>query len=589
MKLLSGICILLVISFVSNAQNALTGTWVTNSGVSSITRGDGKIFLGGNFNWIGPSYGSAEAVFNSTLTYDDSYPRVGQNLQDAVADDAGGWYISSHNRIYHLKADKTIDELDVNVNGFINTIEKVGNILYIGGSFPEINTVARGNLAAFDLTTNTLTNWDPGANSYVNTIVASGTTIYAGGAFTTIGGQARLRIAALDASTALATSWNANVASGNAVVYAIVVDAGAVYFGGGFSNVGGGTPSRTNFAAVNTTTGALLPFNPRPNSLVYNLLLDGSTMYMAGNFTQVAATTKNKFAAMDVGTGAFTSLAVTFNDNAEVTSLAIDGQKLFLGGTFTKINNEDRPWLAAVNKTTGVLEPMDDAKVSEAPYRLVVSAGKILALADDYFIGVAGETTSFVVALDEDTGQSVAWTPELPALASDEYPARMDLHYQDNRVYYLQTVYYAPDGYYESVLGALNATNGSAINTFEVVVDDRIEAWAFSEDAIYLAGQFTEVNGEARSGFAAVDPVTGNLLPWTISFVPGPYEVNSIAVHNNVLYVAGEFYFSDGQERQNLAAWDATTGELTDWSPEYFGDFGAPRIGAVTDTYVYVI
>jgi gliding motility-associated-like protein len=45
----------------------------------------------------------------------------------------------------------------------------------------------------------------------------------------------------------------------------------------------------------------------------------------------------------------------------------------------------------------------------------------------------------------------------------------------------------------------------------------------------------------------------------------------------------------NGQERQNLAAWDATTGDLTDWSPEYFSDFGRPKIGAVTDTDVYII
>jgi gliding motility-associated-like protein len=591
MKPLFCTCLLLVISFVTNAQEAKQDTWVTNGPVSSITRGDGKVFLGGTFNWVGPSHGSGGAVFNSTLTHDSSYPLAGSDLLDAEDDDDGGWYIASHAGIVHLKSDKTIEELGVHANdGFITTLEKVGNVLYFGGSFTNVDGNARGNIAAYDLTSGTLTTWNPNATGSVEVIVASGATIYAGGRFTSIGGQARIRIAALDASTGLATSWNANIASGGGFVQAIALDASAVYFGGSFSNVGGGTPSRTNFAAVNTTTGALLPFNPRPNSFVYNLLLDGTTLYMAGNFSQVAATTKDNFAALNVNTGAFTSMTVTFNNNAEVNSLAIDGQKLFLGGSFTKINGEDRPRLAAVDKTTGALEPMDAGKISDAPYRLVISSGKILAIADHYFIGVAGEATGAIgaVALDEDTGQPVLWTPEMPAQSGDEYLADVELHYQDNRVYFLQKVYRSSDGYYETKLGAVDATDGS-ISTFEVSVDNVIEAWTFSEDALYLAGQFTEVNGETRSGFAAIELATGNLLPWTISFVPDEQAVNSIAVHNNVLYVAGEFYFNDGEERQNLAAWNATTGALTDWAPEYFSDFGVPRIGAVTDTRVYII
>lgn len=589
MKLVPCTLIFLVISFATHAQEALTDTWVTNSSVNSITRGDGKIFLGGGFDWIGPSYGSAEAVFSPTLTHDDSYPRVGQNLHTSVADGAGGWYITTPNGVSHLRSNKTVDELDIEHDGFINTIEKLGNILYIAGSFDMVNGVARKNLAAFDLTTGALTSWNPDANSYVNAIVGFGSTIYAGGAFTSIGGQPRQRVAALDASTGLATSWDANVAGGSGVVYDIVCDAGAVYFAGFFSNAGGGAPARTNFAAVNTTTGALLPFNPRPSSFVYDLLLDGNTIYIAGSFLEVAATPKRNFAAMDVNTGTFTSLAVTFSENADITALAVDGQKLFIGGTFAKFNDEDRPRLAVVNKTTGVLEPMDAAKVSQTPYSLVVSDGKILAIADDYFVGVAGITTPSVVALDEDTGQPVAWTPEIPALVGDEYNAGVELHYQDNRVYYLQTIYHSPADFYETALGALNATDGSAISTFEVLVNDRVADWTFSDDAIYLMGQFTEVNGEARAGFAAVDLVTGDLLPWTIDFVPDVNDITSIAVHNNVLYVAGEFFYSDGEDRQNLAAWDATTGELTDWAPEYFSDFSTPRIGAVSDTHVYII
>jgi gliding motility-associated-like protein len=572
-----------------SAQSALPEPWVTNGAVRHIARGDGKVFLSGGFDWVGPSYGSGAAIFNTTLTHDNSYPRIDKDLRTAVADDAGGWYIAGDRNIKHLKADKTIDEFAINVEGYIYTLAKAGNILYIGGSFSSVNNVARANLAAIDLTTGNLTNWNPNANSYVHAIKVSGSIVYAGGYFLTIGGQARSKIAALDASTGLATTWNANVSSSNGTVHAIIVDANTVYFSGSFSNVGGGSPSRTNFAAVDATTAALVAFNPRPNGITYKLLLDGNTLYMAGSFTQVAATAKPDFAALNVTTGALTACDVTVDNN--VLGLAIDGQKLFIGGDFTTVNNEGRPRLAAVNKITGILEPMDDEKISDGISVLVASGGNILALSGDYFQGVAGETRkNGCAALEESTGLLTDWIPEMPSPTNDGSITEVFLHYKDNRVYYLQKIYHYMDGYYETALGAVNSTNGTAIGTWSVAADDEIEAWTFSEDALYLAGQFTEINGEPRAGFAAVDLETGDVLPWVISFVPTGGEINSMAIRNNVLYVGGNFFLTDnGKERNNLAAWDATTGDLTDWAPEYFSDFGEPKIGAVTDTHVYVI
>lgn len=573
------------------AQSPLPEALVTNGGVRGITRGDGKVFLSGYFDWVGPSYGYGAAVFNTSLTHDDSYPTIGKELRAAVADDAGGWYMVTDGNIKHLKANKIVDELAIDVNGgYVQTLAKSGNILYIGGSFSAVNSVARANLAAIDLTTGSLTGWNPNASSYVQDIKVSGSIVYAGGNFTTIGGQTRRKIAALDASTGLATAWNANVSIAiNGSVYSIAVDATTVYFGGAFANAGGGSPSRTNLAAVNTTTGALVAFNPRPNGIVYELLLDGNMLYMAGSFTQVAATAKPEFAALNVTTGAFTAFDVTVNSN--IYALAIDGQKLFLGGAFTTVNNEYRPRLAVVNKTTGVLEPMNAEKISDAAGELVVSGGNILALAGNYFQGVTGETRSNgCAALDENTGQLTEWKPEIPLPTDPLASPTVTLHYQDNRVYYWQDIYYFMDSYHATVLGAVNSTDGAAIDTWQVTVEGRIEAWAFSDDALYLAGAFTEINGVVRSGFAAVDLETGDVLPWVTTFKPEEDEISSMAVHNNVLYVGGEFFLTDnGQERQNLASWDATTGDLTDWSPEYFSDFGRPKIGAVTDTDVYII
>ena len=94
------------------------------------------------------------------------------------------------------------------------------------------------------------------ANGKVNVIVISGNTAYLGGAFTamrpagsTTGGTTRNHAAAVDLSTGALLPWNPNV---NKAVNSLAVSGSTVYIGGVFSTVG--TASRKNIAAVNSTT-----------------------------------------------------------------------------------------------------------------------------------------------------------------------------------------------------------------------------------------------------------------------------------------------------------------------------------------------
>jgi hypothetical protein len=591
-KFVSSLFIGMVIVTTLCGQPALPEPWFTNRRVDNLATGDGKVFIRGG-EWFGTQNGNGLAVFNNELTHDSSYPSS-YSVRLSIPDDAGGWYIAGHSVISHIKADKTLEELPITFTGGgfpITAIDKIGNILYIAGQFTAVNNVPRSYLASIDLTTNTLTSWNPGASGYVYTLKASGSTIYVGGSFASVGGQTRAKIAAIDATTGLATSWNANVTTGSGYVYTIDVGPTEVYFGGSFANVAGASPTRRNFAAVTTASGALTAFNPRPDDNVSALLLDGNTLYMGGQFALVAGVAKSGLAAFNVATGLLTSFATTlntgFDDNYNVYDFAVDGQKLFVGGNFLTINETERAHLAVVDKTTGVLEPMDDRGLSNYVLTVSVSGGKVLV--GGGFDGISGITSSVnMFALDDVTGQGTAWRPQMPYPPTGEYFYDVNIHYQDERVYYWQVV---SDN--TSVLGAVNSTDGAAIGTWAVSLDGRLAAWAFSDNALYLAGEFTQVNGVPRNGFAAVDLVTGAALPWTISYSVSPGEyITSLAVHNDVLYVAGGFIFTDGGvERDGWAAWNATTGAIHPWSPsvEALSNAEGPIIGAVNDSHVYII
>lgn len=594
MKSLFGLLTGILLCIVANAQSAQPDTWIPNDRVQHMTAGDGKVFLSGYFNWVGEIYGNNAPILNTDLSQDSTFPKVTFPVEEAIPDDAGGWYTRGSGQIAHIKADKTIEILPITFNSSaVYTIAKSGNILYLGGGFTAVNGTTRNRIAAIDLTDNSLTSWDPDANGTVYTVKTFGSTVYAGGSFSIIGGLTRYKIAALDQTTAMATSWNANVTSAFGYVYDIVSTAGAVYFGGNFSNVGGASPSRTNFAAVNSTTGALLTFNPRPSDIVYDLLLDGTTLYIAGRYTAIGGLSRYGLTSFDTGTGTINPFNVDFPSagGLPVVTMAVDGTKLFIGGYFLAVNNVEQPNIAVLDKVTGAVLPTVDRKLSDDVKTISIVGSKVLV--GSYNLrGITGDYDSRgLAALDGQTGQGIGWKPQGPVVPNGWYIAETRLNFQDQRLYYWSNIEDPTDGLRNSLIGALNPVDGTVDTDFTVDVEGNVTAWAFTSTTLYLAGDFTKINGMPSSNFAAVNLLDGHLLPFEVTdgYVNGA-DVRSMAVANNVLYVAGYFGFEDGGiMRNNFAAWDATTGELLPWAPEVtIPMYSSVVIGAVHNGKVYL-
>ena len=604
MKKFGLLSILLLVLSNGHTQTALKDSWITNGSVNNITTGDGKVLLVGEFDWFGPAYHGGTMSLSNTLVEDESFPKIDDEVSNAISDDAGGWFVAIRDKgtpyeskIIHIRADKTIAELlSAGESTAINALAKSGTTLYFGGYFQSVNGTTRNSAAAINLTNNTLTGWNPNVdvNGYINILTVSGSTVYAGGAFSNIGGQARTHIAALDATTGLATPWNVTV-TGNSLaeVKCILVNAGIVYFGGYFDNVNAAAPSRRHFAAVNATTGALDAFNPRPDGLVRTMLLDGPMLYLAGGFDQVLNTERFRVARIELATSSLTPFELIFFSNSnsnffgydQVNAIGIEGNKLFIGGTFTLVNGRQQPHLAEVDKITGVLEP-SDKKIYGEVNTLLVDAGNIFV--GGYIIGHLGTSVNGIALLDEETGAGRSgWIESIPPPPDGEYYTSYDFHFQNGMLYYYLNI---SDG--TTYLGAVEKDDGIWLAT----IDHPISGWAFSDDALYLADEGSNamtINGQTRSRFAALDLETGALLPFTINFplALSDYIVTSMSAQNNVLYVAGEFSFTaNGQERNSFTAFDATTGALQSWNPlidEFSPD--QPLIAAITNSQIYLL
>jgi trimeric autotransporter adhesin len=120
-------------------------------------------------------------------------------------------------------------------------------------------------------------------------------------------------------------------------------------------------------------------------------------------------------------------------------------------------------------------------------------------------------------------------------------------------------------------LMAYNLTTGQLVDSFAPNVNAQVRTVAVSPDGsrVYIGGDFTSIDGQERDRIAAFDTSTGQLIA---SFAPPVnYNVMSIVATNTTVYAGGDFLGVGTHARQYLAAFNASNGALLDWAPNAQG------------------
>jgi trimeric autotransporter adhesin len=563
--------------------------WVPNSSVSAAVVDGDTLYIGGGFTMVGPSTGNSALIDPASGAPDLSWPKVAGQVFSIVDDGSGGWFIGGffsavdgepRQRLAHILADGTLDpSWNPGVDSTVWTMLRDGDTLYIGGEFSTVEGVGRNGLAALSVADGSLdAGWNPAPSAYASIVALAldGMDLYVGGEFTAIGGENILRLARVSTATGDAdASW---APAPDSMVRTLLVSGGTLYVGGQFSTISG--VPRQRLAALSTSAGATaMAWTPDPNNNVWTLALDGDTLYVGGSYTTIASNARGSLASFDIGGGAPALTSWNPGANALVMDLTVAGNRLYVAGSFTAFEETIRRHLASFDLTDDppTLTSWDPVASDQARAVATTTGGQVLAGGD--FTSIGGVVRNRLAAIDLTTGAPTDWAPDLNAVAITMK--------QSGTTLYVGGYFTSIDGQTRNRLAAFDTTTGDLLPWAPSVENGSSGTYVGTLEAdgalVYAGGSFGTSGGVTRNNLAAFDATSGALD----SFDPNPNQpVDTISLHDGVLYVTGFFSTIGGATRDKLAAFDASSGALTGWNPGIPG--GSASDILATDDAVYV-
>lgn len=498
-------------------------------------------------------------------------------LNDVVSDGGSGFYIAGNLREYqgeqvggliHVSANgQRTSSFNPTVSGEVRKIlyDKGSKILYLLGDFWAVNGSARYGLAAIDTMTGHLLNWSPvlSGASLKDIAVSSkhGKFFLAG-----YGNDAKIQVLDLSSGNPIDT-YSVSRSDGFSLhIYAVHVVEDYLYVGGSFTSLQGS--SRNNAGAIDLTTGTVAPWNPNPLGQVLDISSspDNSEIFLSGTFYTVNAQSRIKVASVHPLTAAVNSFNPSWTiTGGDVSHVVVGADTVYVEGLIDT-SATVRIRYAAFNRTTGVLLPWDPKKITGSFYNygspIAVGTSSVFIL--DRYVGHAPVGGLFV--LNAVTGVEVPlaqnvnrWGSETGTLAFSKdgtllfYGSAGEIHVgQEQREAVV-------------VFNTADLTINNKILAVENGFLNRIKGMAVNEDTLYVGGYFINMGADSQSRrhLAAISVTTGNATSWN----PNPDgEIQGLYKNGSDLYVYGNFTNIMGQARAGFAVFDIATGALK--SPE---------------------
>jgi len=539
-----------------------------NNMVRSIYVGSDRVYVGGAFT-------SANGVTVSRLAYWDlglsTFVRVG-TLGDTVNAllghpngkiYAGGLFTSTqadpYNRICSVTTNGAFRSLALFGGGaidtsggsaYINSMAKLGDDLYVGGSFSLCFGVSCRNVAKLNLTTLECNPLGTGCDAGVKSIVADAANnrVYFGGDFTSANNITVNRIAYWNGSTFVAMGVGCN-----GTVEAIAIDSpnNRVYVGGSFTTANNVTVNRITYwngsTFVAMGTGCV--------GAIYAIAVDSinNRVYIGGWSNTANGVTINKIGFWNGST--FVALG-TGCDNS-VYCIALDGvnNRVYISGDFTTANgvtvNRVAYWNGStfVALGTGCNNPVRNVVVDPGNSRVYIGGS---------FTTANGVTANRVAYWNGST--FVALGMGVPNGSGGTLVYSLLLDYSTNRLYVSGSIQGLDDVQSNSIC-CWDVTQSSALPLASVSIGagSTIHAFCRAGTDLYVGGWFNYLLGTRCNYIGKIDLLTLECSSLGTGCDNGVMAISYSAEANPRLYIGGYFTTANGVSASRVAYWDFST------------------------------
>ena len=562
----------MLIAPLARAQEFEQQWLVPNGQVNTVVKdtANNLVYIGGSFNYIGPKQSDAVskgAVLNANTGAVNLLSAKPDNyVSSVISDGQGGWYImgsfssvggqprqglaqvNSAGEVTPFFAKGVTQKIDYPyVSDPTTALALRGNTVYIGGNYKYV-----GPLDRYGTTVSLAT----GSRNASFPVLDGGSVAtpdglggwFIGGSFHHVGGLERNGLAWV-AADGTVKEFDPGTVSGT--VSKLILYGSTLYVGGSFSSIGG--VPRNHLAAIDINTGLVTDWDPDAQAGITHFSLLGTTLYVGGRFSSLGGVPRSNLAAFNVQTGELLSWApmLTYSSLISMTGLAATDDHVYFSGYFNTVNGVSRQNIASVDPVTaelGAWAPTMDGYITS----MTASATRLYVGGD--FTNVAGSARIDIVAFDLATGILTSWNP-----GNNVNKSVQSIQVKDGDVF-VQSRNQADDFTYPLV--RYNEASGQKLNWTAGPVLGAGNVLVAGDSELYLGGQVYSVGGIYGEAAVALDATTGDVKQWMRR--PLNRMVRSIVVSGNTVYMSADDF---GSPRYDLAAFNATTGELLPWSP----------------------
>ncbi|NLB54607.1 MAG: WD40 repeat domain-containing protein, partial [Lentisphaerae bacterium] len=472
----------------------------------------------------------------------------------------------------------------------VETSVATEDALYIGGDFKLVGPYTGSGVPV-------LQGGDTGLSVYpnypkINGIVRASISDGAGGWFVAgqfedIDGIPYNRLARITGSGEL-DAWAPDV--NNADINAMVLspDGKTLYVAGSLKSTLNTFLARID---VNTANVEVAPFNDNTSINTITLSSNGKRLFIGGNFETIAGFGRSYIAEFDVEQGNITDFDPQANGEVYALALSSDDAILYVGGHFTEIGSETRKYIAAIKPDDGTVINSFVPDADDTVHALALSSDDATLFVGGAFTDIAGSVRNRLAALDTTTGDVTDFEQNLGGDLGS-YVSTLALSSDDKTLYV--------GGDFKFVWGGNGVGTRIGLAVFDTSAQEGVGALLDSpgisanaepltisllsdDSAAFVGGYFSGLVCEQHRGIAAVDIITGSVLPgWQTSIEGNDASVRKLLLSpdGNTLYIGGYFHTikvgENSEPRSNIGAIDLITGEITDFDPSA-NEYGAVR------------